>query len=192
MTVDMFDEEVDLSTLDSEAAAEVQSFATDVSSSFAASVSSSLGVSANTVGVTCLYRDSDVTKLDLLTLQGFCGSSRKLKAVILRERRLQGQGFGVEIVPRLSCKAPLSMMRLPRSTHSTDAWAHSPPQCPHAAPQTSSGLAHHRWGHFWNGAPRTQSAADFFLLTVDGSYCVGAPGPQRPCRQTLGRGGPLD
>ena len=97
MSVDMFAEEVDLSTLDSEAAAEVQSFATDVSSSFAASVSSSLGVSADTVAVSCLYRNSDVTKLDLLTLEGSCGSSRKLKALFLRERRLQAQGFGVEI-----------------------------------------------------------------------------------------------
>ena len=97
MSVDMFAEEVDLSTLDSEAAAEVQSFATDVSSSFAASVSSSLGVSADTVAVICLYRNSDVTKLDLLTLHSFCGSSRKLKAVFLRQRRLQAQGFGVEI-----------------------------------------------------------------------------------------------
>ena len=42
-------------------------------------------------------RDADVTKLDLLTLEGSCGSSRKLKAVFLRERRLQAQGFGVEI-----------------------------------------------------------------------------------------------
>jgi hypothetical protein len=97
MSVDMFAEEVDLSTLDAGAAAEVQSFATDVSSSFAASVSSSLGVNADTVAVTCLYRNSDVTKLDLLTLEGFCGSSRKLNALFLRERRLQAQGFGVEI-----------------------------------------------------------------------------------------------
>ena len=97
MSVDMFAEEVDLSTLDAGAAAEVQSFATDVSSSFAASVSSSLGVSADTVAVSCLYRNSDVTKLDLLTLEGSCGSSRKLKALFLRERRLQAQGFGVEI-----------------------------------------------------------------------------------------------
>ena len=97
MSVDMFAEEVDLSTLDAGAAAEVQSFATDVSSSFAASVSSSLGVSADTVAVSCLYRNSDVTKLDLLTLEGSCGSSRNLKAVFLRERRLQAQGFGVEI-----------------------------------------------------------------------------------------------
>ena len=97
MSVNMFDEQADLSTLHSEAAAEVLSFASDVSSSLAASVSSSLGVSANTVAVTCLYRDSDVTKLDLLTLEGSCGSSRKLKALFLRERRLQAQGFGVEI-----------------------------------------------------------------------------------------------
>ena len=38
-----------------------------------------------------------MTKLDLLTLEGSCGSSRNLKAVFLRERRLQAQGFGVEI-----------------------------------------------------------------------------------------------
>merc|ERR1711937_88198 len=78
-------------------AAEVQSFATDVSSSFAASVSSALGVGASTVEVTCLYRNTDATNLDLLTLEDSCGSSRRLKASALRKRRLQAQGFGVEV-----------------------------------------------------------------------------------------------
>merc|ERR1719375_2828289 len=97
MSVDMFDEQVDMSNLDSEAAAEVQSFASDVSSSVAASVSSSLGVGASTVEVTCLYRNTDATKLDLLTLEDSCGSSRRLTASVLRKRRLQAQGFGVEV-----------------------------------------------------------------------------------------------
>jgi hypothetical protein len=100
MSVNMFDDAVDMSSLasaDPVAAAEVKSFATDVSSSFAASVSASLGLSADTVEVACLYRNSDVTKLDLLTLAGSCGSSRILKALFLRERRLQAEGFGVEI-----------------------------------------------------------------------------------------------
>merc|ERR1719375_742525 len=97
MSVDMFDEQVDMSNLDSEVAAEVQSFATDVSSSFAASVSSALGVGTSTVEVTCLYRNSDAAKLDLLTLEDSCGSSRRLKALVLRKRRLQAQGFGVEV-----------------------------------------------------------------------------------------------
>ena len=87
----------DMSNLDPAAAAEVQSFATDVSSSFAASVGTSLGVDASTVEVTCLYRNSDAAKLDLLTLEGSCGSSRRLKALVLRKRRLQAQGFGVEV-----------------------------------------------------------------------------------------------
>ena len=38
-----------------------------------------------------------MTKLDLLTLEGSCGSSRKLNNVFFRGRRLQAQGFGVEI-----------------------------------------------------------------------------------------------
>jgi hypothetical protein len=98
MSVNMFDEQVDLSTLDSEAAAEVLSFATDVSSSLAASVSSSLGVSAESIEATCLYRNSDVTKLDLLTLEGSCESSRILQvANFLEQRRLQVEGFCVEI-----------------------------------------------------------------------------------------------
>lgn len=101
MSVDMLDEEVDLSNLaetDPKAAAEVQSFATDISLSFATSVSSSLGVSAESVEVICSYRVSDTTKLDLLTLEGSCGSSRILKGVnFLQERRLQVGGFGVEI-----------------------------------------------------------------------------------------------
>ena len=97
MSVDMFDEQVDMLNLDSEAAAEVQRFANDVSSSVAASVSSSLGVGASIVEVTCLYRNTDATNLDLLTLEDSCGSSRRLKASVLRKRRLQAQGFGVEV-----------------------------------------------------------------------------------------------
>ena len=87
----------DMSNLDPAAAAEVQSFAADVSSSFAASVGTSLGVDASTVEVTCLYRNSDAAKLDLLTLEDSCGSSRRLKALVLRKRRLQAQVFGVEV-----------------------------------------------------------------------------------------------
>merc|ERR1719161_2917636 len=101
MSVDMFDEDVDLSNLaesDPAAAEEVQSFATDVSSSFASSVSESLGVSADSVEVTCLYRNSDATKLNLMTLEGSCGSGRMLKVVFISPvRRLQDDGFGVEI-----------------------------------------------------------------------------------------------
>jgi len=99
MSVDMFDEQVDMLNLDSEAAAEVQRFANDVSSSVAASVSSSLGVGASIVEVTCLYRNTDATQLDLLTLDVSCGSttSRRLKASVLRKRRLQAQSFGVEV-----------------------------------------------------------------------------------------------
>jgi hypothetical protein len=97
----MFDEEVNLSSLaadDAEAAAEVQSFAMDVSTSFAISVSSSLGVSPESVDVTCLFRNSDSTKLNLLTLEGFCRSSRILRTIdFLQQRRLQAESFGVEI-----------------------------------------------------------------------------------------------
>jgi hypothetical protein len=60
----------------------------------------SLGVSANNIETTCVYRISDATKLDLLTLERSCEASRMLKDLVvnfLQERRLQGEGFGVEI-----------------------------------------------------------------------------------------------
>lgn len=101
LSVDIFDNKVDMSSLDSldpQAAAEVRTFAADVSSSFATSVSVSLEADADSVEVICLYKDSDATKLDLLELTGTCASSSALgDASSTHERRLQAGGFGIEL-----------------------------------------------------------------------------------------------
>jgi hypothetical protein len=87
-----------LDTVDPQAAADVRTFAADVSAGCAALISLSLEVDAESVKVICLYRDSDVTKLDLLTLAGSCASSRRLKEVsATQDRRLQVVGFVVEV-----------------------------------------------------------------------------------------------
>jgi hypothetical protein len=97
----MFDNDVDMSTLDSvdpQAAAEVRTFAADVSSSCAVSFSLSLEVDVDSFEVLCFYRQSDATTLDLLTLTRSCASSRRLRAVdSTLERRLQVGGFVLEM-----------------------------------------------------------------------------------------------
>ena len=79
----------------------MQNFAADVASSYASSVGSSLGVGAGQVAVSCLFRNADATKLDLLTLTEVCGmSSRRMMVevyVYQGTRRLQATGFGVEM-----------------------------------------------------------------------------------------------
>ena len=100
LSVDIDSADADLTALAPEAAAEVQNFAADVASSYASSVGSALGVGAGSVAVSCLFRNADETKLDLLTLVETCGSAgRMLIAVYVYQgpRRLQATGFGVEM-----------------------------------------------------------------------------------------------
>ena len=101
ISVDIDSADADLTELAPEAAAEVQNFAADVASSYASSVGSSLGVGAGQVAVSCLFRNADATKLDLLTLTEVCGmSSRRMMVevyVYQGPRRLQATGFGVEM-----------------------------------------------------------------------------------------------
>ena len=101
ISVDIDSADADLTELAPEAAAEVQNFAADVASSYASSVGSSLGVGAGQVAVSCLFRNADATKLDLLTLTEVCGmSSRRMMVevyVYQGQRRLQATGFGVEM-----------------------------------------------------------------------------------------------
>ena len=101
ISVDIDSADADLTELAPEAAAEVQNFAADVASSYASSVGSSLGVGAGQVAVSCLFRNADATKLDLLTLTEVCGmSSRRMMVEVYvyhGPRRLQATGFGVEM-----------------------------------------------------------------------------------------------
>ena len=70
------------------------SFATDFASSYATSVATTLGLDNTTVKVSCLYREADVLKIDLLTLSGSCGGAGADRRLA---RRLQDSGFGVEV-----------------------------------------------------------------------------------------------
>jgi hypothetical protein len=103
VSVDMLDNDVNMSILDSvdpQAAAEVRTFAADVSSGSAASIGSSLEVDVDMVEVICFYRHSDSTKLDLLTLAGSCASSSSSgsrSATSPGSRRLQVGRFALEL-----------------------------------------------------------------------------------------------
>jgi hypothetical protein len=82
----------DLTALSSDQKSEVQDFAADVGTSFAAGVASATeGVDPSDVEVTCVYRDFENSKTDLLTLTGTCGERRLDGA-----RRLAATGFVVE------------------------------------------------------------------------------------------------
>ena len=70
------------------------SFATDFASSYATSVATTLGLDNTTVKVSCLYREADVLKIDLLTLSGSCGGAGADRRLA---RRLQDSGFGIEV-----------------------------------------------------------------------------------------------
>lgn len=96
MPVDIFSNDIGLSVLaakDPEAASAVRTFAADVSSSFAKSVEVALRASAP--DVICVYRSSDASLLNLLTLDGPCAVSRALtSANSEQERRLETDGSG--------------------------------------------------------------------------------------------------
>ena len=98
MAVDPSDTTIDLTTLGNAASLEVQTFAVDVASSYARTVSSILGLDSMTVSVSCLYRQADAAKLDLLTLSATCSAGRLLvEAYASDARRLGTAGFGVHV-----------------------------------------------------------------------------------------------
>ena len=70
---------------------EVQEFATDVVGSYISTVAATLGVAADDVKVTCIYRMSDLMKINLLTLNETCEASRQLLG-----SRLQGSDARVQ------------------------------------------------------------------------------------------------
>jgi hypothetical protein len=93
--VSLFSDAVDLAAnpADTETAAVIRSFAADVSASFAKSVS--VALHALEPDVVCLYKTSDASMLNLLTLDGPCASSRVLTSVNKeQERRLEADGSG--------------------------------------------------------------------------------------------------
>ena len=87
MTVDPSDTTIDFTALEPAAAAEVQTFAADVASSYAGTVAATLGVDSATVSVSCLYRQADEAKLNLLTLNDTCTDDRLLLAAYASDAR---------------------------------------------------------------------------------------------------------
>jgi hypothetical protein len=95
LEVDLADPDVDLAEASEEAQAEVKTFASDVAEGYETAVAESLGVDTDSVKVTCIYREADSDKLDILTLEKTCDGRRLGEKDAAR--RLEGSGLGIQV-----------------------------------------------------------------------------------------------